>query len=151
MVFLPTVAASAPSQRWENWWRDNKAAQKGLTACWLLALQLFTGCQSSISSDSSPPASVPKQESVYPAQSHIEMTVRDIAIEMQKHCKAASDGYGKIKTKIDAAILHGDSDEANYKIKKLLPELKAVQQEIERCREMAHGIHEKVIGKEPAK
>lgn len=79
------------------------------------------------------------------------MPVRDIAIEMQKHCSAASNGYRKVKDKIDAAIVHGDSDEAAYRIKKLLPELKAVQLETDKCREMAHGIYEKTLGTEPPK
>jgi len=83
--------------------------------------------------------------------SHIDMPVRDIAIEMQKHCTAASSGFEKVKGKIDAALLHGGVDEVHYKMKKLSPELKTVQENMEKCREMAHGIYEKSVGVEPPK
>ena len=118
----------------------------------LLFLQYAIGCQQPSPPAKATPESPTNETGPFSTgEKHIEMPVRDIAIEMQKHCNAATDGYRKVKDKIDAAIVHGDSDEAAYRIKKLLPELKAVQQDMDKCREMAHGIYEKTIGTEPPK
>ncbi len=152
-VALSGLAAQGSAMRTTSYLGEaNEPVQNLFTVSLLLFLQVAVGCQ-----QASPPAKVSpecpanKTDPFSTGQKHIEMPVRDIAVEMQQHCTAASKGFQEVKAKIDTALAHGDADEAHYKIKKLAPELKTVQEDMEKCRGMAHGIYEKTVGTEPPK
>lgn len=123
---------------------------RSIAAGFLLAIVLGCNEPAPPAKDASQASASPK-DYAQPGNRHIEMPVRDIVLEMQQHCSLASARFQQVRTKIEDALAHGDADETQYKIKKLSGDLRAVQENMDQCTKMAHGIYEKQMNAEPPK
>lgn len=107
------------------------------------AVSLLVGCQQA-SPDKPANVGVKLSSAKTAGGPHIDLSAKDIAAELSKHCSAASQELNKALSLVERDPI------SSSQLDKLKLQLRNADKEMTECMLMVHGVHERELG-EPQK
>lgn len=106
----------------------------------LLGSILVLGC--SPTSSPSPVTPQPSHSRSERSGDHVLMPLSDLTKELMQHCAAAEKSFNDA----NRLLMENEKDPSPRKVRNATEALKKGSEDMRRCQQMAHGMHEKHLG-----